>query len=171
MNCQNCGAENEPGARFCAECGTPLEDLRGATQPLEDNDQTILSTASQLAEEAKTVSVTQDEVAAATGEMETDLPYEDDDEPTIFSSGPEMVPASPPPPETPPPAGGSGDGDGGFMSQRNIIIIAVVVLLVLCCCCFFIVLGVLLGSGDIDFNQLLQAFQGYEMLAPHQYFG
>jgi hypothetical protein len=170
MNCQNCGAENEPGARFCAECGTPLEDLRGATQPLENDDHTILSTASQLAEEAKTVSVTQDEVAVAADEIETDIPYEDD-EPTIFSSEPPGMtpaPASPPPPESPPPAGGS-SSDGGFLNQRNIIIIAVVVLLVLCCCCFFIVLGVILGSGDIQ--QMFPGLNNLGSLAPHRYFG
>jgi hypothetical protein len=68
MYCQNCGAENEAGARFCVECGTPLESEAVASPPPlveEDADRTILTSAPRVAEEAKTVSVTQAEVTAA----------------------------------------------------------------------------------------------------------
>ena len=129
MNCQNCGAENEAEARFCAECGAPLESQVGASQPLEeDDDQTILSMPSQIAdEEAKTVAVTQEEVAKAEAEVEAPTPVEPE-------------PDSPPPPDSP--AGDNGgDGVEGLFTQRNIII-AIVVLIVLCCCC-----SALAGAG------------------------
>jgi hypothetical protein len=118
MNCPTCGAENEADARFCAECGTPLEGQ--ADQALaEDDDRTIMSSVSEISEEAKTVAVTQEDVADLAAELETEQA--------------EAEPESPPPPHVPP-AGGSGSGSEGLMSQRNIII-AIVVLLVLCCCC------------------------------------
>ncbi len=136
MNCQNCGAKNEAEASFCAECGAPLEGQVGVVQPLEDgDDQTILSMPSQLAdEEAKTVAVTQEEVA----EAEAAAPVEPE-------------PDLPPPPVSP--AGGSGDGGGGLFTQRNIII-AVVVLLVLCCCCFG--LSVAVGSSSEVFEEIIR---------------
>ena len=28
MNCAACGFANAPGARFCAECGTPTDEVR-----------------------------------------------------------------------------------------------------------------------------------------------
>ena len=82
MYCQNCGAENEAGARFCVECGTPLESEAVASPPPlveEDADRTILTSAPRVAEEAKTVSVTQAEVVAAaadapSAEVLCDLP-------------------------------------------------------------------------------------------------
>ncbi len=132
MNCQSCGAKNEAEASFCAECGAPLESQVGGAQPLEDDDdRTILSMPSQIAEEAKTVAVTQEEVAEA--EAEAAAPVEPE-------------PDLPPPPDSP--ASGSGGGGGGLFTQRNIIIV-VVVLIVLCCCCFALSVGIG-ASGVFD---------------------
>ena len=133
MNCPTCGAENEADARFCAECGTPLEGQ--ADQALaEDDDRTIMSSVSEISEEAKTVAVTQEDVADLATELETEQA--------------EAEPESPPPPPVPP-AGGNGSGSEGLMSQRNIII-AIAVLLVLCCCCCAIatIVGIL-SNEDI----------------------
>ena len=129
MNCPTCGAENEADARFCAECGSPLEGR--ADQPLaEDDDRTLLSTVSEISEEAKTVAVTQEDVANLAAELEAEKAEAESD-----SSVP---PASPP-------AGGTGGGEG-LLNQRNIII-AIVVLLVLCCCCCAIAAIVSLASN------------------------
>ncbi len=132
MNCQNCGAENEAEASFCAECGAPLESQVGVIQPLEedDDDQTILSMPGQIAEEAKTVAVTQEEVAEAEAEAAASVEPED----------------LPPPPNSPASGGGS-----GLFTQRNIII-AVVVLMVLCCCCFALSVGI--GGASGAFNDI-----------------
>jgi hypothetical protein len=121
MNCPNCGAKNEAEARFCAECGTPLESQVDEVVA-EDDDRTIMSSVKQISEEAKTVSVSQADLA----DLSADMAQAEDAE---FET------------ETPaPPSGGatgSGGGSsqgGGLFTQRNIII-AVVVLLILCCCC------------------------------------
>ena len=137
MNCPTCGAENEGDARFCAECGAPLEGQVDQAVA-EDEDRTILSTVSEISEEAKTVAVTQEDVADLAAEMEA--------EEAEF----EPEPSSPPPG---PPAGGNGGDGEGIMNQRNIII-AVVVLLVLCCCCCAIAVIAGVSSGEIDIDNL-----------------
>jgi hypothetical protein len=132
MNCPTCGAENEADARFCAECGSPLEGQ--ADQSLaEDDDRTILSTVSEISEEAKTVAVTQEDVANLAAELEAEEAEEVESD------------SSAPPPG--PPTGGNGGGGEGLMNQRNIII-AIVVLLVLCCCCCAIatIVGILFNE-------------------------
>ena len=132
MNCPTCGAQNDVDARFCAECGTPLENpdieatIVGQKFDLPDdldNDMTIMSTPSRLAEEAKTVSVGQDELADAFdkadksladdpfGEAETSLTdsalsalLPSTPEESIDASDPPLS-STPPPPASPSEAG------------------------------------------------------------------
>ncbi|MEW5959397.1 MAG: zinc ribbon domain-containing protein [Chloroflexota bacterium] len=132
MNCPNCGAINEADARFCTECGTPLEDQSQPVMPppAEDEaDRTILSKGPLVIEDAKTVSVTQADVAAAEVKIEVEKP-----------SSPES--------KSPPPA--KSDSGQGLTSSRNLIIIAIVGLVLLCCCCSILALVGAAGSGVIE---------------------
>jgi hypothetical protein len=117
MNCPTCGAENEADARFCAECGAPLESQ--ASAPVEDDDLTIMSTVSEVSEQAKTVSVTQEDVANLAAEM--DQAEEAEFEPENSS----------------PPLTGEviTDNAGGKSNTQRYLIIGVLIFLVLCCCC------------------------------------
>ncbi|MEM7345740.1 MAG: zinc ribbon domain-containing protein [Chloroflexota bacterium] len=116
MNCPNCGAENEADARFCGECGAPLETYVPPLLDDDDEDATILSTVDRIAEEAKTVNVNQEEIAAA-AEAEAEVIEVEKPEEPVFAS-----------------QDNSSSAAGGLFTQRNIII-AVVVLIVLCCIC------------------------------------
>lgn len=161
MNCTNCGAANEPDARFCAECGAPLkspageEDIIIVEPPPEDLDRTILSSRAELEiEEATPITETEETFVAEVEEFPRapEVPpayeagYGSSPEPADYEAGygrePEFEPG-PPPPESP--AGGG--NDPGFWTQRNIIIVAVVIILLLCCCCAALVIGGALGSG------------------------
>lgn len=135
MNCPTCGAKNEADARFCAECGAPLENQEADAA---ENDQTILSTVSQVSEEAKTVSVTQEDVDNLAAEMEQaeDADFE---------------------PDTASPPSGTADpgGDTGQKSNtQRYIIIGILIILVLCCCCLVLasIGAAIFGEMDIDID-------------------
>lgn len=146
MICPNCGAENEVGARFCVECGAPLEDQiilpdRPPEADDDDDDRTIMSSASYIAEQAKTMAVTQDQLAAAEAEAAS-----------VFDSEPPKPDRIP----TPPAGTGSGSQGGGqgLMTQRNIIIAVVVILVLLCCCCALSI-GAIIGSDPNAFENII----------------
>jgi hypothetical protein len=133
MNCPHCGTKNEENARFCADCGAPLEG-----QGDEDSDRTIMSSVKQISEEAKTVAVSQDDL----NKLADDMAQAQDAE---F----EPEPASPPPSM---PAGGSNNGQkSGFFTQRNIIIMVVVLVALCLCCC--VLAGIGSSLSNVDFSQ------------------
>jgi hypothetical protein len=151
MHCQNCGAENDPDARFCTECNAPLES-QISTQPadLDDdvNDHTILSVPAPILESAA-------ETTADDGDGDDGDDNSDDDATEVITDPEPSSEDFPPEPEpvvtTPPPdvpTGTSSSGDSLF-TQRNIII-AIIVLVVLCCCCFALSVGAGIISGTFE---------------------
>lgn len=172
MNCPNCGAENDAEARFCAECGTPLDDVVVETAKVEQvfddtsEDMTILSTPSEAAAEAKTLAVDQAKVVAGVEEGD-----EKDDAETGGDDDLPSEPEASPPPSTPLPSAGGGDQNSGGMdlgaggdsdsgsSNRTLIIVGVIilVLLLLCCCCS-VLIGAAIGSDPNTFENLMREF-------------
>jgi|GEM_PF-1648633 len=168
MNCPNCGAKNEAEARFCAECGTPLDDVVVETAKVEQvfdetsEDMTIISTPSEAAAEAKTLAVDQAKVVAGVEEGD-----EKDDAETGSNDDLPSEPESSPPPSTPSPtAAGGGDQNGGGVdlggdsnggsNNRTLIIVGVVVLvLLLLCCCCSVLIGAAIGSDPNTIQNLM----------------
>jgi hypothetical protein len=160
MHCQNCGAENDPDARFCAECGAPLES-QISTQPMDldedDNDHTIVSVPAPSLESAEsaadttTTTTTTTTVDDASDDDDSDDNVDDDATEVVTDPEPEP-PTEPEPVVTTPPAdtptGAQSNGDGLF-TKRNIII-AIIVLVVLCCCCFALSVGAGIISGTFE---------------------
>ena len=140
MNCPNCGAKNEAEARFCAECGAPLEGQVNEVIA-EDEDRTIMSSVKQISEEAKTVSVSQSDLADLSADM-------------AQAEEAEFETETPAPPASVSTGGGGGSSQGGGMFTQRNIIIAVVVLLVLCCCCCAVAGIIGYFSDQIDLNDL-----------------
>jgi hypothetical protein len=172
MNCPTCGAQNDADARFCAECGTPLEnpDVEATIigqkfdmfDDLADDDMTIMSTPARLAEEAKTLAVDPDAMAAA---------FQPEPAPASLTDSARvaMLPATPPeadepdsprasrPSPTPPPAAAEGKSGGSkkiLMTVGSIILFIVI----LCCCCSMIIVGRLL-SDPTALEDLMRQFQ------------
>jgi cobalamin biosynthesis Mg chelatase CobN len=156
MHCPNCGAENDAEARFCAECGAPLEDqtdieatVAGRVFEEAGDDMTIMSTASEVAEQAKTVTVDQSQLAAVAEEADTASTTEPEPEP------------SPPPASSAPPAASTGpidtgEGAGDESKKRLMIIIGIIVVLFLCCCCCSLAIGGAIGSDPDAFEDLMR---------------
>ena len=152
MHCENCGAENDPDARFCTECNAPLES-QISTQPADldddDNDHTILSVPAPTFEAAESAADT----TADDGDDDnidddaTEIVTESEPEPALDDFPPEPEPVvTTPPPVVPTEAPSSGDS---MFTQRNIII-AIIVLIVLCCCCFALSVGAGIISGGFE---------------------
>jgi len=165
MNCPTCGAQNEADARFCAECGTPLEnqeiEAAKAEQVFDDSDEdkTILSSPADLAaEQAKTLTVDEAKLAAALDEGEEAAPAsQPSPSPETPASEPELEP------EPAGPGSGSGGESGGADSSggesggnRKMIIIGAVVLLLLFCCCCSVAIGGAIGSDPDAFEDILR---------------
>ncbi len=153
MNCPTCGAPNDVDARFCAECGTPLESQEPAPAsrppalPAYDNDATIYSAPRDFAAEAKTVAVSQSDVV---DRLKSEAP------PAPASPEPPAAPPAvePPPAEFWPPASAGTTTPPAAAATGNskkkmwlMIGVGVVVLAIACCCCSTIVGGVL-GNPD-----------------------
>jgi hypothetical protein len=136
MNCPNCGAENEPEVRFCVECGTPLEGqpVPSIIEDDDDNDRTIMSSLPLVAEEAKTVAVSSDDVLSAVGEP--DIVVESSSDRPAYGSG--SVDVIPP------------GGDVAPPKKRNYLLIAIVAFIVLCCCCGASAIGFMAASGALE---------------------
>lgn len=168
MNCPNCGAKNDADARFCAECGTPLDDVVVETAKVEQvfdetsEDMTIMSASGGAAAGAKTLAVDQAKVVAVAEDIDNAETVDDDDS----ASEPESSPPSPSSPATADAGGGDqngdgmdpggGDGDSGG-SNRTLIIVGVIVLvfLLLCCCCS-VLIGVAIGSDPGAIEDLIE---------------
>ena len=177
MNCPTCGAENDADARFCAECGAPLEnpDIEATIigQKLDipddfDSDMTIMSSPARLAEEAKTMAVDQDALADAfdeSGSALKDNPFEEAEASLTDSARAALMPSEPEKPaaaETPPPSpepsasppdsqGGSvSAGDGGGSNRKILMTVGGILLflVILCCCCTFFMFGSVLSDPD-----------------------
>lgn len=171
MNCPTCGAQNDADARFCAECGTPLEnpDIEATIvgQKFEipddfdsaDNDMTIMSTSARLVEEAKTLAVDQEAMAAAMDEapsagasltdsaraamLPPSPPEADEPDATDFSG-----PSAMKPPSTP--SAGSDAGAKGGNSKKILMTVGGVILfiVILCCCCSMAMVGSVLSDPN-----------------------
>jgi hypothetical protein len=116
-----------------------------------------MSTFSEVSEEAKTVSVTQEDVANLAAEMSR---AEDAEfEPEI--SSPSLTGA--PPPLT-------GDvmmgNAGGKSNTQRYLVIGVLILLVLCCCCCILASIVASVSGEIDMDDLNFSYQLFSTVEP-----
>ncbi len=153
MNCPTCGAPNDADARFCAECGTPLdgpEDIDATMaghvfRPAED-DMTILSRPEDLIAQEKTLAVDQAQIAdvlsGAESEEPTEPPMPKLPEAVIPSEVEDAADVS----EIAPPAAG-----GGRDKRKTWMIIGgVVLLLVILCCCCSVVIGAALGDPDVQ---------------------
>jgi hypothetical protein len=148
---------NDADARFCAECGAPLENeaveaaKAGQAFVEADEDQTILSAPGEIASEAKTLAVDQVEISAGLDDSVSPLPSEPK--------------PSPPPTDDVPPrreiagggddagsgdAGGASGGSGGRFGSPMLISIVAIAVLGLCCCCCSVIAG-LNFAEDITF--------------------
>lgn len=157
MNCPTCGAPNDVDARFCAECGTPLDkqdiDATISGQIIEpfDNDATIMSRPEDLLALEKTLAVGQAQIADVLKEITPETP------PVLAEEKPSPLPRLPEavaPPDVPaathdakstPPAAG-----GRSKKTLWMIIGGIVVLLALLCCCCSVAIGGVLGDPSIQ---------------------
>jgi hypothetical protein len=148
MNCPTCGAQNEADAHFCAECGAPLEKQDDAS--VANEDMTIMSTFSEISEEAKTVSVSQEDVAGLAAAMAQAEEAEFE-------------------PETPAPRPLTGqvitDNSAKNNTQRYIVI-GILVFLVLCCCCCVLASLVSAVAGEMDIDNIDFSYHLFSVVEP-----
>ena len=167
MNCSNCGAENDVDAHFCAECGTPLDNVAVETAKAEhvfsdtDEDATIMSAPGEIAMEAKTLAVGQTNMVADVEDANNAEEVDDDSS----SSEPESPPSSS---GASPADAGSGDQDGDGMdhgggggdgqkgSNRTMIIVGAIVLVLFLCCCCSVLVGGVVGSDPDMIEDLIE---------------
>jgi hypothetical protein len=182
-NCPVCGAENEVDARFCAECGAPLDDEdneativgRVAVFPgpeeEDESDQTILSTSFRSLEEAETMAFDKDQVAEA--QTETPAPGPPSFPPEPDADSPPV--SAPPPPvrpvvEVPPPPTGSGAGGpppgspGGRKTNWPLIAGIIIAVLLICCCCCSLLVGSSIASDPDTMDDILRELGAF---VPH----
>lgn len=183
-NCPVCGAENEVDARFCAECGAPLDDedneatmvgrvgvFPGPEEEEDVSDRTIMSTSFKSLEEAETMSLDQAQVTAA--QMEATPPELS----SFFEDDTDIPPVSPPPPpperpvvEVPPPPTGFVSGGpapvepGGRKTNWPMIAGITIAVLLLCCCCCSLLVGSSVASDPDTMDDILRELGAF---APH----
>jgi hypothetical protein len=120
MNCPTCGAPNDADARFCAECGTPLENPDNEATIIGQrfnikaelglSDEDLFPGADDSASEAKTVAVDQGQLAEALQDVGLENAPDEPSSDSLMDSalaalsptGAEDTPPSPPPPPLPP---------------------------------------------------------------------
>ncbi len=182
MNCPTCGAQNDADARFCGECGTPLEnpDVEATIigQKFElpdeldfgDNDMTIMSTPARLAEEAKTLAVDQDAMAAAMEDIAPPAPSLTDSAraamlpPSLPEDAPPGVPpvmGSPEPAETPPPV--IEEKKGGSSKKILLTVGGILLFFIILCCCCSMAMGASIVSDPNFMEDLMRELSSIEL--------
>ena len=109
MFCDQCGARNAAGSRFCLQCGAPLASAPGGGVP----DGTLLDDASVPSAHGAVPMPAAAAVPPAPSPAPVPMPVSAD---SAAPGASEAAGASVPPAVVPPAPGGSGSGDGGAVA-------------------------------------------------------